>query len=349
MGKRLLFGLIVASLCAPVHAGEWGPADVVGRSIAPGTAGRFPIIPDRSYEASNLNIPVFVARGVSRGPTLCLTAGIHGDEINGVEVARRVFAGVDPQTLAGTLIALPIINAVGFRAGSRYLSDRRDLNRFWPGTAGGSVASFIANAVFSNVIVNCDALIDLHTASFHRTNVPQIRVDGGHADALKMARHFGDATILVGKGPKGSLRRAALDAGIPAIIYEAGEPLRFQPGKIEPGVAGVRSVMRYLDMIDGPLVRVPDARVFRDSTWVRVPRQKGGFFFPDAELGDQVERSQALGYVIDPMTDVRTPITAHRAGEIIGRAVAQPVLTGYALFHIGSGGGVAGAAPVEEH
>ncbi|MEZ5559767.1 MAG: succinylglutamate desuccinylase/aspartoacylase family protein [Pseudomonadales bacterium] len=323
---------------AAAAAEDWGPIEVAGRSIAPGAALRFPMIPDPSYEASYLNIPIMVARGRERGPTLCLTAGIHGDELNGVEVARRAFIGTAPASLSGTLIALPILNADGFRNGSRYLPDRRDLNRFWPGSSGGSVASIIANAVFTRVIELCDALIDLHTASFHRSNQPQIRVDVRHEASLALARHFADTTIVAGSGPKGSLRRETVDAGIPAIIYEAGEPMRFQLEKITPGVAGIYNVMRYLGMTAGEASVTPSNRVILSSSWARVPRGKGGFFFPEAHLGERVEKGQSLGQVIDPFTDAVTPILAHRSGEIIGSAVAQPVLSGYALFHIGVSG-----------
>ena len=141
---------------------------LLGREIGPGTRSKFSFIPDDTFEASYLNMPVFVARGVSSGPTLCLTAGVHGDELNGVEVARRAFAQVNPGELRGTIIVLPAINAEGVRSGNRYLSDRRDLNRAFPGRAGGSVASLIAYAVFSKVLDHCDALVDLHTASNQR-------------------------------------------------------------------------------------------------------------------------------------------------------------------------------------
>jgi predicted deacylase len=204
----------------------WASLQLLGREIAPGTSNKFPFIPDRSFEASYLNMPVFVARGATSGPTLCLTAGVHGDELNGVEVARRAFAQVDPAQLRGTLIA---------------------------------------HEVFSRVIIHCDALVDLHTASNNRANLPQIRG---------------------GAGPDSSLRREAAKAGIPAIIYEAGEPFRFQQDEIERGVDGVENVMAYLDMTDAPDREIPDARVYELSRWLRVSENTGGFFFPTAELGD---------------------------------------------------------------
>ena len=260
---------------------------MASHEIAPGTSSRFALIPDRSFEASYLNSPVFVARGASPGPTLCLTAGVHGDELNGVEVARRSFAETDPKALKGTLIALPAINAEGVRTGNRYMSDRRDLNRAFPGTKGGSVASLISHAIFSELVEHCEALIDLHTASNNRSNLPQIRADLDDPAILKLATHFGFGIVIGGKGPDGSLRREFAKAGIPAIIYEAGEPLRFQEEEIAHGVAGVRNIMIHLDMIPAAGAQPPPARVFEESKWIRAKRREGGFFFPKRRPGSR--------------------------------------------------------------
>jgi predicted deacylase len=314
---------------------SWSSLQLLGREIAPGTSTRFPFMPDRSFEASYLNAPVFVVRGRTAGPTLCLTAGVHGDELNGVEVARRAFAQTNPADLRGTLIALPAINAEGVRTGNRYLSDRRDLNRAFPGASGGSVASLIANAVFTKVLVHCDALVDLHTASDNRANLPQIRADLDDPKIRELAIHFGLGIVIAGAGPDGSLRREATKAGIPAIIYEAGEPLRFQSEEIERGVEGVENVMAYLDMTDAPEHEIPDARVYEHSRWIRVGVGTGGFFFPTAGLGDTVRPGDSLGHIVDPLTDVSVAVNSSIAGEIIGMAVSQPVLSGYALFHVG--------------
>ena len=307
---------------------------LLGREIAAGTRSKFPFIPDRSFEASYLNMPVFVARGMTPGPTLCLAAGVHGDELNGVEVARRAFAKIDPQELRGTFIALPMINAEGIRTGNRNLSDRRDLNRAFPGRSGGSVASLIAHAVFTKVLSHCDALVDLHTASNQRANLPQIRADLSDPAIRDLAIHFGVGIVISGSGPDGSLRRESAKAGIPAIIYEAGEPFRFQEDEIERGVQGVENVMAYLDMVELVDQEIPDARIFERSRWIRTELGTGGFFFPTANLGDVVETGDSLGEIVDPLTDASVEVISPIAGEIIGMAVPQPVLSGYALFHL---------------
>ena len=330
-----LAGLAAALISETSAAAEWGALELVGREIPPGEKLKFPLIPDRSFEGSYLNMPVFAARGSRPGASLCVTAGVHGDEMNGVEIARRVFAETDPKKLAGTLIVLPAINAEGFRTGSRYLTDRRDLNRAFPGNPDGSVASVIANAVFKRIITECDALVDLHTGSNRRTNVPQIRVDLANEGAAELAKHFGVGYIVNGSGPKKSLRREAMDAGILAIIYEAGEPLRFQPQEIARGAQGVVNVMAYLEMIKSAESEVPESNIYRRGRWVRVGRQEGGFFFPEKKLGDEVAKGDVLGYVVDPLTDERHEIVAPFEGDIIGMAVPQVVLSGYGIFHLG--------------
>lgn len=331
----LLLALLFSCSIPALHAEEWGPLELIWQKIEPGQKLKYSFMRERTFEGSYLNIPVFAARGVTPGPTLCVTAGIHGDEMNGVEVARRVFAATDAKVMAGTLVVLPALNADGFRTGNRYLPDRRDLNRYFPGKQTGSVASIMANAIFGQVISKCDALVDLHTASFHRSNSPQIRVNDANPKAMEMARHFGKGIIIGGGGPEGSLRRATMDAGIPAIIYEAGEPMRFQEAEIADGVTGVLNVMQYLGMVTGSHEIIPDERVYRKSSWVRVPVGQGGFFFPSVELGASVSKGDVLGKLVDPFTDETHQVESTLTGTIIGMAVSQVTLSGYGLVHIG--------------
>jgi uncharacterized protein len=331
---RLGAVMCLAAIASTATGEEWGSIQLLERDVPAGTSQRFAFVPDRTFESSYLNMPVFVARGAAAGPTLCLTAGVHGDELNGVEIARRAFSRIDPKTLRGTVIALPAINAEGVRTGNRYLSDRRDLNRAFPGSAGGSVARLIAHMVSTKVLVNCDALVDLHTASNERTNLPQIRADISDPEIRELAIHFGTGIVIAGKGPDGSLRREAAKAGIPSIIYEAGAPHRFQEEEIARGATGIESVMAYLGMTDRPEREIPESRVYERSRWVRVPRGKGGFFFPEARLGTIVKKGEALGNIVDPLTDEPHTVVASVDGEIIGMAFSRPVLSGYALYHV---------------
>jgi hypothetical protein len=330
--------LALAALGAvlPLQAAQWGPVQVAGRQIWPGDTLRFPYGGETSFEAAYLDAPVFVARGVRQGPSLCITAGIHGDEINGTEIARRSFSWIDPEELRGTVIVFPMVNAAGVRSGNRYMQDRRDLNRAFPGSPNGSVTSIIAHTLFTEIRRNCNYLVDLHTGSFSRSNHPQLRVAPNNDVALDLARHFGVGIVLLDDAPNGSIRREAGDIGIPAIIYEAGEPLRFDLDQIAAGVRGIESVMSYLGMTEsGKEIEVPESRIYTRTTWVRVPVGAGGYFFPTVELGQEVKRGDRLGTIIDPLTDRYTAVEADESGEVIGLAVAQIVLSGYALVHLG--------------
>ena len=328
--------VLVATPLLPLRSegsDDGGSFEIIGRTVKPGRKERASFISEPSFLKESLDVSVMVARGVKPGPTLCLTAAVHGDEINGVEIARRVFDETDAMELAGTLVAIPIVNVWGFRSGNRYLADRRDLNRFFPGLRQGSLASRIAWVIFEHAIRRCDGLIDLHTGSNERTNVPQIRVDLGNERATELAMHFGIGVVIDGAGPRGSLRRAAVEADVPAIIYEAGGPNRFERREIARGVEGVRNVLEHFKMVKGaPATTKPEA-VFRSSSWVRAVQ--GGIFLSDREPGEALEKGAILGTVTDPTTSARVEITAPFSGMLLGMAHPQVVLPGFGLFHIG--------------
>jgi predicted deacylase len=335
--EQLLIIFLLSLLSATsIQAEQWGPIEIAGREIWPGKTLRFPYGGETSFESAYLDAPVFVARGSLHGPALCITAGIHGDEINGTEIARRAFSWIDPTQLSGTVIVFPMVNAAGVRNGNRYMQDRRDLNREFPGRTNGSVTAIVANTLFTEISKHCSYLIDLHTGSFSRSNHPQIRVSADNPAALEIARRFGVGIVMLSEGPSGSLRREASDAGIPSIIYEAGEPSRFDLEQIAAGVRGIESVMSFLQMIKGAMeVEIPESRIYTKTHWVRVPLGAGGYFFPTAKLGQTVNKGDRLGTIIDPLTDRQTKIEASADGEVVGLAAAQIVLSGYALVHLG--------------
>ncbi len=330
-----MLGTFMSAACIAAEPAGWGAIEIAGNTVGPGKKARFPAISERGFEASYLNMPVYVARGAKAGPTLCVTAAIHGDETNSVEVARRVFAEIDVTRLNGMLYMLPMVNADGFRNRKREMTDGRDLNRSFPGNANGSVASLIAHFVFTDLTSRCTALVDLHTGSNLRSNYPQIRVDLENEAARKLAEHFGVGMILGGGGPDGSLRGEIVKAGIPAIIYEAGGPLLFQEEEVARGTQGVRNVMDYLGMMEIPGYEPPHPQIFERTRWIRVPRRNGGFFFPELALGATVQEGTRLGRVVDPVTDEEHVINSPHAGQIIGMTLPQPVLSGNPLFHLG--------------
>lgn len=325
---------VATPAAAPDRAEAWGPIDLQSGVVAPGSKAKFTFALERTFEGSFLDAGLWAARGASAGPTLCVVAGIHGDEINSVEIARRAFAAVDPKRLAGTLIVVPNANSMGFRTMQRYMIDRRDLNRAFPGSIHGSVTSLVANALFERVVRRCQYLIDLHTGSNFRTNVAQIRADMTHPASLALAEHFGVGVIIGGAGPSGSLRREAVKAGVAAIIYEAGPPYTFVEEEIELGTQGVINVMDHLGMQEAKVeARRPQKLV--GSSWVRVPRGQGGIFLTDVHLGAKVKEGDLLGTVTDPVKDTIHEIRANRSGVVIGAALPQVVLSGYGVFHIG--------------
>lgn len=340
-GRWAVAGTILSALVslapdrAQAEPATWGPLEILERRVAPGEKLKFSYSRSRSFEGSFLDTAVFAMRGTKPGPTLCLTALIHGDERNGFEIARTIFAETDAKTLTGTLLALPAVNIHGFRTGSRYMPDRRDLNREFPGTTNGSNSSLVAHALFRSATTFCDALIDLHTGSLDRANLPQIRVDLSHSEARALARAFGAPVVLGGQGPPGSFRREMMEAGVPTIIYEAGLPLRFEPHEIARGVEGVRNVMIHLAMLRGrATAETPAARVFSNARWLRVPLGRGGVFYPIKRLGDRVAQGDVIAHIDEPFTDERFLMRAEDAGTVIGMAAPQIVFSGYALVHV---------------
>ena len=331
-GVALVFVAARAEPADGPTSARWGPLLILGAEIQPGQSRRLSFMPAPSFERMSLDIPVLVVRGQQRGPTLCVTAAVHGDEINGVEIARDVHANTHAAKLSGTLIVLPIVNVDGFRRGSRYLTDRRDLNRYFPGSLEGSSASRIAYHLFAAVLGKCGALVDLHTGSNSRSNLPQIRADLADARTAALAEHFGVGIVLHGRGPRGSLRRAAGDLGIPAILYEAGEPLRFQAGEIQRGALGVVHLMQHLGMLQGDAPAPELQRVYRGSRWLRAPA--GGIFLTRRELGEKIALGDVLGTITDPITNERITVVSQGRGELIGMALPQVVLPGFALFHL---------------
>lgn len=297
-----------------------------------------------------LTMPVRVRRGKRQGPRLFVSAAVHGDEVNGVEVLRRLLLHPRVQRLRGTLIAVPVVNVFGFNARSRYLPDRRDLNRCFPGSETGSLASRLAHLFMKEVVANSTHGIDLHTASHHRTNLPQIRVTTGDAEARRLADVFGAPVVLEAALREGSMRGEVAKRGIPLLVYEGGEALRFDEWAIRAGVRGVLAVMEEIGMVAPRKRRRPRPVPLgaRSSTWVRAATS--GSFLPAVRLGATVEKGEILGTVVTPLGDVEreVPSTAH--GVVIGRTLLPLVSEGDALFHVARLGDAAeDADPLEDY
>jgi predicted deacylase len=263
---------------------------------------------------ADVSLPVRIVHGREPGPTVWVDAAIHGDEVVGVEVIRQVLAGLDARTFRGTLLAVPIVNVLGFMAGDRYLPDRRDLNRSFPGSARGSLAGRIAHLFMTEVVAKCEVGIDLHTGR-------------------ELAAAFAAPVMLHAKIRDGSLRHAARERGSVVLLYEGGENLRFDQYAIDAGVAGVRRVLAALGMVDPPAGAAPEPSAeCRTSGWVRARRT--GILDLDVDLGQHVEEGERLGALVDSFGRTLRLVHAHRDGIVIGRTEAPLVHSGDAIVHI---------------
>lgn len=310
-----------------------GSITVLGEVIAPGNYTRLAWKPLDTFEGVASPTPVLVLNGSSPGPTLCLTGAVHGDEINGIEIIRQVFFGLKPEELAGAVIGVPIVNQQGFRLASRYLPDRRDLNRYFPGDPTGSSASRLAWSFFNDIIRHCDALVDIHTGSFHRTNAPQLRADLSDEKVSQLVHGFGGMIALHSVGASGSLRRAAVDAGIPAVTIEAGEPLRIQAEAVKYGVERILTLLTNMGIYKRSYYWTAERPVYFNSRWVR--SDQGGLLISRVGIGEKVMPGDLLGKVVDPFSNVEYPMHSPFEGQVIGMAVNQVVMPGYAVYHIG--------------
>ncbi len=281
-----------------------------------------------------VTLSAHVVHGRRPGPVMFVSAAIHGDEVIGVEIVRRLLRAAPLSRLTGTLVAVPIVNSFGFINRSRYLPDRRDLNRSFPGSPQGSLASRLAHLFLTEIVTRCDLGIDLHSAAVGRTNLPQIRLTPGNPKLRDLGAAFAAPVTLLSKTREGSLRLMAEEAGVDLLLYEAGEGLRFDEHAARAGVAGILRVMTRLGMIPGR--GVPKARgvsvVCERSSWARAP--SGGLLRTLKRRGDFVEAGQVLGLVSDPFGEREVEVVAEATGILVGRSDLPVVNEGDALFHI---------------
>ena len=299
------------------------------------------------YTSTSLGMPVKVINGRQEGPVLFVCAAIHGDELNGVEIIRRLLKRKLLRSLRGTLLAVPIVNVHGFLDQSRYLPDRRDLNRSFPGSSKGSIAARLANTFMKEIVSKADLGIDLHTGAINRTNLPQIRANLDDERTLDIARAFGAPVIVDSNIRDGSLRECAQDLGMPMLVYEAGEALRFDETSIRAGIRGILSVMRHIGML--PAAKKPKALtpiVARSTQWVRA--STSGIVSGKAKLGSTVKKGQQIATISDPLGEDEESVLAPFDGIVIGRTNLPLAHEGDALFNLSSFADVPKAADAVE-
>ncbi|EGV18252.1 succinylglutamate desuccinylase/aspartoacylase family protein [Thiocapsa marina] len=309
---------------------------IAGREIQPGERARVDIPLPNLYTTTPVYMPVHVVRGRKPGPRLFVTASIHGDEINGVEIIRRMLLQKALSRLRGTLLAVPVVNVYGYVRQSRYLPDRRDLNRSFPGSDKGSLAARLATTLISEVVEGSTHGIDLHTGAIHRENLPQIRVTlNAGEDMPALAKAFETPVILDAEIRPGSLRAEAAARGIPILLYEGGEALRFDEFAVRAGLRGILGVMRHIGMIRSTAPRRAighEPLVARSSVWVRA--HQSGILLSLTPLGAHVNKGDTLGIITDPFRPVDDPVLSPVSGIVIGRTNLPLITEGEALYHL---------------
>ncbi|MBI9081602.1 MAG: succinylglutamate desuccinylase/aspartoacylase family protein [Pseudodesulfovibrio sp.] len=308
--------------------------EIAGQSIGPGEHKTIILpVPDTSLRQGT-GMPVHVLHGRREGPSLFTCAAIHGDELNGIEIVRRLTSLKRLKSLAGTLYAVPVVNIYGFTSNTRYLPDRRDLNRFFPGKSGGSLASELAKSLFDNVVEHCQFGIDLHTGSNHRENLPHLRGDMKNETVLAMAEAFGAPLSLSVEGTEGSLRYSAEERGVKMLLFEAGEALRLDELSIRAGVRGITSVMEHLGMLSPRKKKIKkmSMQVAFDRTWCRA--SASGLFKAKVKLGQRVAEDECLGTIFDPYSTQSFSVDSPKAGVVIGAQSLPTVYKGDAVMHI---------------
>ncbi len=305
-----------------------------GHTIEKGQTKKIELPTVRLYTDTDMTIPIYVKRGKKPGPTVFVSAAIHGDELNGIEIISRLIKSKAINRLKGTLIAVPIVNGYGVLNQSRYLPDRRDLNRCFPGSAKGSLAGRIAHLFMQEVVTKCDYGIDLHTGAIHRSNLPQIRANLDDSVTFEMAKAFGVPVLVNSNLRDGSLRECADRHGIPMLLYEAGQALRFDELSIRVGVRGITNVLRHLGMLPKVKARkfVIEPFVAQNSGWVRAA--DSGFVIHKKELGDRVAENDVLAEIKKPLGEVSSQMLSPTGGIIIGKQNIPLVQEGEAVYHI---------------
>ena len=311
------------------------PFHLGGLNVSPGHRGivNFPLPSTSRY--SSVSLPVHVIHGRHEGPTLFLTGAIHGDEINGIEIIRRILKSPLLRSLKGTVLAMPVVNVYGFSTHSRYLPDRRDLNRSFPGSERGSLAARLAFTLTSEILAGSDYGIDFHTGSNHRSNLPHIRANLDDEQTRRLAESFGTPVIINANLRDGSLRQWGAENEVRILLCEAGEALRFDPLSIRAGVKGALNVMYELGMIRRPPAsrgHRADVVVARRSSWLR--SSQSGLVRFGVKLGERVEAGEQVGSVSDTMGEHETPVVSRATGIVIGMTRLPIVNEGDALLHL---------------
>ncbi len=307
--------------------GKW-----LGRKVRPGERADLQLTVSKSYSGTSIRVPVHVWRGHDPGPTVFISAAVHGDEINGTGTIRHIIQEEPFELLAGSLVLVPVVNILGFEQLSRYSPDRRDLNRSFPGSKTGSLTGRLANVIFQNIVARCDYGIDLHSAAVRRTNYPNARADMEQEATARLATLFGAELLLNTPGPEGSLRRAAVNVGCATMILEAGEVWKVEPGVVEYALRGIQNVLVGLKMIEGDIVDPAFRVVAEETKWMRA--EKGGFLKFHVGPGATVEKDQPIATNTSLAGQDLNTLLAPRDAIVLGMTTLPAVSPGDPVAHL---------------
>lgn len=326
-------------MTSPRHAGERvGDVRVGGFRVRPGSRETVELEIPHLYTHTSMVLPVHVVHGRKPGPVLFVSAALHGDELTGVAVIHRLMQQRLLDRIRGTLLAVPVVNVYGFIHQSRYLPDRRDLNRSFPGSERGSLAARLADLFMEQIVSRASHGIDLHSGAIHRVNLPHVRANLEQPEARRLAMAFGAPVVLHSHLRDGSLREAVAQTDTPVLLYEAGEALRVDERSVRIGMRGIINVMRAISMLARSRTKPTESRrpyLSRSSSWVRAPMS--GMMFLTTPLGAWVEEGESLGEIVDPFGSGRMPIAAPCSGVVIGRTQIPLTNEGDAMVHIAHG------------
>lgn len=309
------------------------PLVIGGQEIPPGSIRQIEIPVAKLCTDTDMSMPVYVIRGRRPGPNLFISAAVHGDELNGIEIIRRLINHKRLRITHGALIAVPMVNVYGVLSQSRYMPDRRDLNRTFPGSNKGSLAGRVANQFLTEIVSQSDYGIDLHTGALHRTNIPQIRADLEDPKTRELAEIFGVPVLINANVRDGSLRQAGVENGAKILLYEAGEALRFDELSIQAGLKGILNILAHLGMTRSrPRKKGVEPFVASNSAWIRA--DASGIVRNLKKLGDRVNRGDPLAEIGNPFGTILSVIKANRGGIIIGKQNIPLVQEGDAMFHV---------------
>lgn len=302
--------------------------------ILPGEQRKIDLPVAKLYTDADVSLPVHIIRSKKPGPTIFVSAAVHGDELNGIEIIRRLINEKKFKITKGTVIAVPMVNVYGVVNQSRYMPDRRDLNRCFPGSSKGSLAGRVAYIFLNEIVKHCDYGIDLHTGAIHRSNLPQIRADMSDDETKELASVFGVPVILNSTLVDGSLRESAVKNETKILLYEAGEALRFDEFSIRAGMKGILNVLQHLGMTRKTASKKKKQVPFiaNGSQWVRA--NASGIVHNIVNLGDQIIKGQVLAEIGSPYGEVIDAVIAPRSGILIGKQNIPLVQEGEAMFHV---------------